>query len=251
VQAVSVAANKRDWEELGELDPLWAIAGSAQRRFGRWQLDAFFDGGRREVDRANAPARRARRSGGARGGAGLRVRCRPGDACSRGAVRACGRDRHLRGHAGGARELNADVPNVAFEHNAAADLQVVGERRFDLVYTRIVLQHVAGRDLARSYIREFVRVLALGGIAMFQVPVHIPRRYRLMAVRRLYLAGRSLGIPAPVLYNRLHLHPIRMQWVPEQQVRAWVEEAGGRMRHVERVRSGTGVLHATFFADRP
>ena len=67
-----------------------------------------------------------------------------------------------------------------------------GERRFDLAYTRIVLQHVAGRDLARSYIREFVRVLAPGGIAMFQVPVHIPRRYRLMAVRRLQpaLIGR-------------------------------------------------------------
>src|SRR5688572_12010935 len=52
--AVSVAANKREWEELGELDPLWAIPAGTDRRFGRWELDAFFEGGQREVDRAMA-----------------------------------------------------------------------------------------------------------------------------------------------------------------------------------------------------
>jgi ubiquinone/menaquinone biosynthesis C-methylase UbiE len=151
-----------------------------------------------------------------------------------------------------ARELNTGIPNVAFELNPAGDLQVVGDRRFDLVYTRIVLQHVAGRALARAYIQEFVRVLAPGGVAMFQIPVHIPRRYRFMPIRRLYLAGRAIGVPAAVLYNRLRLHPIRMQWVPEGQVAAWVREAGGRVRHVEHVRSSTtGVRQATFFADRP
>jgi hypothetical protein len=114
-----------------------------------------------------------------------------------------------------------------------------------------VLQHVAGRDLARAYIQEFVRVLAPGGVAMFQIPVHIPRRYRLMPVRRLYLAGRALRLSRALLYNRLRLHPIRMQWVVEHQVRAWVEAARGRIRQVEHGRSRTGVIHGTFFADRP
>lgn len=245
-----VAANKREWEELGELDPLWAIAGSSQRRFGRWELDDFFAGGRREVERA------------------MEQLDALGVPEARGAVLdfGCGVGRVTRAlaqhfeHAVGvdiseamlarARELNADVAGVAFELNPAADLRGLGERRFDLVYTRIVLQHVAGRELARAYIQEFVRVLAPGGIAMFQIPVHIPRRYRFMPVRRLYLAGRAIGIPAAVLYNRLRLHPIRMQWVPEALVAEWVREAGGRLRHVEHTASPTGVRQATFFAER-
>jgi ubiquinone/menaquinone biosynthesis C-methylase UbiE len=247
---MGVAANRREWEELGELDPLWAIAGGAQRRYGRWDLDAFFASGRREVDgvmrrleQLGVPAARD---------AVLDFGCGVGRAT-----------RALRAHFGEAvgvdisasmlaraRELNAGVAGLEFRLNDARDLRSVGDQRFDLVYTRIVLQHVAGRGVARGYVEEFIRVLAPGGVAVFQIPVHVPRRHRLMPVRRLYVTGRMLRLPAAFLYHRLRLHPIRMQWVPEAEVREWVSQAGGRVLQVVAKTSSTGVRHATFYVVR-
>lgn len=67
-----------------------------------------------------------------------------------------------------ARELDPD-PNVSFVVNQAADLSVFDDATFDLVYSNIVLQHVSN-DLQRAYLGEFCRVLAPGGVAVFQLP---------------------------------------------------------------------------------
>lgn len=247
---MGIAADKREWEELGALDPLWAIAGSKQRRYGRWDLDAFFASGQREID---GVMRRLEELGvPAAHDAVLDFGCGVGRVT-----------RALRAHFGSvlgvdisasmlarARALNAAVPSLEFQLNDATDLRSVGDRRFDLVYTRIVLQHVAGRDVARGYVEEFLRLLAPGGVAVFQLPVHIPRRHRVMPVRRLYVAGRALRVSPDFLYHRLRLHPIRMQWVPEAEVQEWVRRAGGRVLHVATKTSSTGVRHATFHAVR-
>src|SRR4051794_40578916 len=39
----------RDWQELAELDPLWAIASSPDKRFGGWERDEFLASGERDV----------------------------------------------------------------------------------------------------------------------------------------------------------------------------------------------------------
>jgi SAM-dependent methyltransferase len=43
--------------------------------------------------------------------------------------------------------------------------------RFDFIVSNIVLKHVPP-EIACSYIREFLRVLAPEGIAVFQLPSH-------------------------------------------------------------------------------
>jgi SAM-dependent methyltransferase len=67
-----------------------------------------------------------------------------------------------------ARALEPD-PNVSFVVNQAADLRVFDDATFDFIYSNIVLQHV-GNDLQRGYVAEFCRVLAPGGLAVFQIP---------------------------------------------------------------------------------
>jgi hypothetical protein len=54
--AMSLQRHKQDWEELGRLDPLWAVLSTREGRHGRWDPDAFFATGREEVERLLAVA---------------------------------------------------------------------------------------------------------------------------------------------------------------------------------------------------
>jgi SAM-dependent methyltransferase len=241
--------HRRDWEELATLDPLWAIASRPDKRFGGWEdeHDEFFATGQRELDAMLAPARE--RGLCARTDTALDFGCGVGRITR--ALAAC------YGHVVGvdiaptmiarAEELNADLEDVEFLVSSGDDLRFLGERRFDLVFTHVVLQHQPGRAAARRYIEEFLRVLRPGGVVVFQIPVHIARRHRGLVARRLYLLLRSLGIPSRVLYERLRLHPISMLFVPESEVVRWVREAGGHVEHVEREGSARGHMSATFF----
>jgi len=56
-------------------------------------------------------------------------------------------------------------------HNTRRDLGVLGQRRFDLIYSDLVLQHMLPA-LSLSYIDEFLRLLAPGGLLVFQLPSH-------------------------------------------------------------------------------
>jgi SAM-dependent methyltransferase len=70
-----------------------------------------------------------------------------------------------------ARRLNRHGERVTYYANPRADLRVVGDARFDVVYTDLVLQHMPPAQ-ALGYIAEFVRVLRPGGFLVFQLPSH-------------------------------------------------------------------------------
>jgi SAM-dependent methyltransferase len=239
--------HRRDWEELATLDPLWAIASRPDKRFGGWKNDEFFATGQRDLDTMLAPARERRL-------------CTQRDAAL---DFGCGVGRMTRAMAASyrhvvgvdiaptmierAEELNGDLDAVEFLTSSGDDLRFLGERRFDLVFTHVVLQHQPSRAAARRYVEEFLRVLRPGGVVVFQLPVHIAWRHRGLLARRAYLLLRRLRVPTRVLYERLKLHPISMLFVPEADVVRWVREAGGTVEHVERQTSGSGHVSATFF----
>jgi SAM-dependent methyltransferase len=68
-----------------------------------------------------------------------------------------------------ARELHGGLPNVEFRVNTSERLESLESDSIDLVYTRLVLQHMPPRYI-RAYLAEFVRVLRPGGVAVFQLP---------------------------------------------------------------------------------
>src|SRR5438034_9687481 len=49
---VGSSRHVRDWEELAELDPLWAVLSDPGRSGGRWPIDEFFATGEGEVSGA-------------------------------------------------------------------------------------------------------------------------------------------------------------------------------------------------------
>jgi SAM-dependent methyltransferase len=68
-----------------------------------------------------------------------------------------------------ANRYNALGDRCTYRLNTASDLSLFPDDHFDLVYSTIVLQHIAP-EYSAKYIREFIRVLAPGGVALFDLP---------------------------------------------------------------------------------
>jgi SAM-dependent methyltransferase len=251
---MKIQDQERDWNELAELDPYWAILTAPGTRFGAWDSKAFFATGAKEIDdMMRHAAQLGHPQGRARAldfGCGLGRLTRPlaghfdeslGVDISEGMVQQ-------------ARRLNAEVPGASFVVNAAGDLRRFEDQSFDLVYSVIVLQHVPDRGAIECYIGEFCRVLRHGGLAVFQLPSHIPKVFRLQWRRRLYLGLRGLGVGAAFLYERLRLMPIAMSSMSERDVVALVTARGARVLEVETVRASgllnTGLRNSTYYITR-
>jgi SAM-dependent methyltransferase len=248
--ARDLAHHRRDWEDLAALDPMWAILGDPALRYGRWDPVEFFASGERELAAVLAQA------------AEIGLPQSFGSALDFG----CGLGRVTRALAGRfqsavgvdisqemvsrARAIAAGTPNLSYLVNAAPDLTVLGERRFDLVWCRLVLQHLPSREHALGYLAEMVRVLAPGGLLYLQMPVEIPLIRRLEPRRRAYALLRRLGVPERALYERLGLHPVRMTAIPERSLTRRIDEAGGRVARSIRNRHASGVVDVTLFVTR-
>jgi len=199
---------RRVWNELGADDPLWAILSDPAKRGGRWNEAEFFALGEAEI-------------------AAIEQQCA---ALSRPRERhlaidfGCGVGRLTRALASRyaqvigvdispnmleqARSLNAQFSNVRFVENAQARLEFLRDASVDFVYSVITLHHMPP-SLQRTYIGEFLRVLAPGGLAVLQIASGYSRDWRGLAYR--LLPNRILS----PLRRRVHasavaadLHPL-------------------------------------------
>jgi SAM-dependent methyltransferase len=241
---------QRDWEDLGSIDPLWAILSDDSRRAAGWDLFEFLATGEREIEellrRAGSfglPLRRDRALDFGCGVGRLTRALSP----AFGEVVGVDISGSMIGHA---RRINADLENCRFVHNVRPDLATLDDATFDLVYANLVLQHMPGRDAAERYVRELVRVVRPGALLVFQVPGRIPLRHRLQPRRRLYEALRALGLPALALYGRGGLHPVRMIDLPEERTVRAVKAAGGEVLAIDRLTIADSIEDRTYYVRR-
>jgi SAM-dependent methyltransferase len=68
-----------------------------------------------------------------------------------------------------AQALHRDLPHCRFVTNRQSHLRRFKDGEFDVVYSRLVLQHIPPRLLLR-YIPELIRVTAPSGVLVFQLP---------------------------------------------------------------------------------
>ena len=162
---------QRHWNEWGRRDPYWAIISRPDRRGNRWDLEEFLRTGRDEIDALLAWMQE------------LGIAVRFGRALDFG----CGVGRLTQGLARTfaecdgvdiapsmierAKELNQFGDRCRYHVNDRDDLALFDDNVFDLIYSDIVLQHIAP-EYSAKYVREFTRVLAPGGVAVFQLPSH-------------------------------------------------------------------------------
>jgi ubiquinone/menaquinone biosynthesis C-methylase UbiE len=67
-----------------------------------------------------------------------------------------------------ARTLHREISNISWMHGNGADLTGIPSGSVDFVFSYLVLQHLPSEVLFHAYVREILRVLANGGICIFQ-----------------------------------------------------------------------------------
>jgi ubiquinone/menaquinone biosynthesis C-methylase UbiE len=160
--------DRHTWDQLGEIDPLWAILSSPGKRGNRWDLESFFAKGRHEIDELLRVI--ANRFPDVPRSCALDFGCGVGRLTRSLAAhfgRVIGVDvaesmiRH-------AKKLNSGIRNCEFVLNERNDLKAIESGSVDFIYSALVLQHIAPPHSER-YLHEFVRVLSSQGLVMFQV----------------------------------------------------------------------------------
>ncbi len=216
------------YEGLGEDDPLWAVLTADRYRDNRWDPEAFFASGRTEITEVVGYLERLGRS--PEGGRVLDFGCGVGRL-------SLALAEHFDDVTGvdistsmleRARDFNRFGDRVRFVHNDRADLEVLGDARFDLVYSNKTLQHIAPR-FSLAYVAEFLRLLAPGGVALFMIPAG-PHRAGSWSRRWYRLWSERLRPGLKQLRGRPR---VEMHSVSPREVAETVEAAGGRI--VDRV----------------
>lgn len=216
--------HRREWQELARLDPLFAILTVKEKQFGKWDREEVFASGQVEIDSLMSSC--GFKSGD--NGKALDFGCGVGRL-----------SKSLRSYFGEVYGVDISegmvalakqfTPSCTFLVNERDDLKVFPDNFFDFIYSNIVLQHQPTQEIARGYIREFVRLLKPSRMAVFQIPYRLTLRYSLQPKRRLYSFLRACGVPADFIYRRLHLNPIRTIFLPPQDVATTVAAQGGRI----------------------
>jgi SAM-dependent methyltransferase len=157
------------WDTFGRLDPMWAILTTDEKRGGKWEHGEFFATGRNEIGQIVEYVKGLGMPKAWR--LALDFGCGVGrltQALAEHFDRATGVD-IAPSMVEEARKHNRHGGRCEYHLNDRDDLSVFASGTFDLIYSNIVLQHMRP-EYSRRYVREFVRVLAPGGVAVFQLP---------------------------------------------------------------------------------
>jgi SAM-dependent methyltransferase len=247
-----LADYRRDWEDLAALDPLWAIASRPGSRHGRWDDDEFMAGGRRKVaatmrtlDGLGAPIDRRRALDFGCGVGRLTLPLAGHFEQAVGIDVAPSMVAQAR-----ARAVAAGQANVRFVVDDGADFASLGEDRFDLVFTALVLQHLPSRSDVERCVRGLARLVEPGGVLMTQMPARLAPWARVQPTRRAYGVLRRAGVPPEVLYGRLRLQPMRLVALPRDRFESLLDAEGLRVEAVD-TRQHRAMLSCTYLARRP
>lgn len=167
----TLEGSRQLWDSHARRDPLWAILSEPDKKGGRWDVTRFFQTGVGEISyilyqlhsRGIPMGRRA----------ALDFGCGVGrltQALAPHFDHVIGVDispRMIELAAG----FNRFAGRVQYISNGRPDLSAWRDGAFDVVVSSIVLQHIRPEQ-ALTYLREFHRVLAPGGILVFQLPSH-------------------------------------------------------------------------------
>jgi len=242
---------KRDWEDLAELDPYWAILSVPEKQYSKWDVDEFFLTGQEDINRMLTHA--AKLGYPSKHEFALDFGCGVGRltrALSREFTQCYGVD-ISENMITKAIELNTKFTNCKFITNDKENLQIFKDNYFDMIYSTIVLQHMPTKSMIKSYISEFVRILKEKGLLVFQVPSHIPNLEISLSEAGKFNDLRKKGFSAEFLYREKKLHPIRMNCVPDEEVVSLLKEQSAKILEIQKdSMSGPQIQSRTYYVTK-
>jgi SAM-dependent methyltransferase len=159
----------RNWEALGDADPLYGVLSDPSKQGRQWSQEDFFESGRAHVDMLLRMLSSARAS--VVPGACLDFGCGVGRL-------TLPLSEHFEWTIGvdvaepmidAARDHAPTGARCEFVLNRQPDLRCFADGTFDLVHSSLVLQHIPP-GISLRYVGEFVRVCKPGGLVVFQLP---------------------------------------------------------------------------------
>ena len=213
----SLKKHRQDWEDLAELDPMWAVLSAPDKAGNKWDPEEFYAAGATTIRNRRAALKKLELP----------------DSFDRVLDFGCGLGRLTYAWAAHAKEAvgldiseamvtqataAARTPNARFVHSAEGLPDAFPEGHFDLVYSEIVLQHIPDTDAILRVLREFRRVVKPGGVVLFQLPAALPLGMRIKYRRVLYHLLQKVGFSPAFLLRKLGLNPMKMSFVPSKVV---------------------------------
>ena len=227
---------RKNWEQFGRDDPYWAILTDPAKRGQKWDIEAFYRSGQREIGHLmhfleNHDIQVAKQTALDFGcGAGRLTQALADYFESVIGIDIAESMIEL------GRKRNPRPDRVAYLHNSKPDLRKLENESIDLIYSNITLQHIPPAHI-RSYLTEFMRVLRPEGLLVFQLPAGIRTRdeagkwsWQGWLARQIY----RLGLDG--LYRRIRYfnQPIMdMHWLPKKEVEQLMRKAGGQMLYAK------------------
>lgn len=157
------------WDALGAEDPLWAVLSAPGTRGNRWNPQEFFATGQAEI--AGLFDDLATRGVAVQHRRALDFGCGVGrltQALATRFDRVDGVD-IAESMVSAARRFNRHGERCTYHLNDRAELSLFDDGVFDLIYSRITLQHIPP-EFSKRYMIEFARVLSPGGVAVVHIP---------------------------------------------------------------------------------
>lgn len=160
---------QKNWDEFGRQDPLWSILTNPTKKGNKWKLDDFFNTGQVEIESIikyieslGIPYSQKRALDfGCGVGRLTQALCQHFNECY--GVDIAPSMIEL------AKQYNCQGNKCKYYLNEQENLSLFENNFFDFIYSKIVLQHMKP-EYSKNYIRELVRVLAPGGLLVFQIP---------------------------------------------------------------------------------
>lgn len=242
--------HKQDWEDLGSLDPLWAILTYPRTRFGRWDITKFIASGEAEVDALMQAI--------ASLGVPREKELLLDFGCGVGRLTRAfaGRFQHCYGvdiseaMIAGAKRLNERITNCTFLRNSELHLRMFPDNHFDMICSVLVLMHLPDSQSIKSYLAEFVRVLKPEGLIVFQLPCYLALKRRLQPRPKLYRLLRRFGVSAQFLYQTLRLSPMRTTYIPEKDVVEFLKDRGAKILRIDSEQDAGPQPSRTYFCSK-
>lgn len=230
---------------MAAVDPLWAILSRPEKRYGKWTIEEFLRTGEDDVrslmesaERLGLPSQRDR---------AVDFGC---------GVGRLTRTLHAYFPECHGVDISSHMLDQARRISPSCQFHLAGNLKefpagfANLIYSSLVLQHQPDIGQVAVLLEDMVRVLAPGGLLVFQMPLHLPFRNRVQLRRRAYRLLRAAGISHTFAYDRLGLSPIRMLYLSRLQMEKMLNDANGVILNFEQVRDANGFESGVYFCTR-